>query len=244
MKTPLTSTQSVALRGLFAASFLVVVLAIVFFVVGCQAPRWMVGQKKVPTAESAPPIVTTEAQKKGAAFIRNRTRPPVADPKKVVEEVHEVASGLVASLGEPKDQPTVEDYAKTVAALQQGLQAKDAQLERWREFGRKYGGKPLEDTGINLAGPAGLVGLLAVIALCVAFPSIGYLVLRLLPVLWGYFRRTTEAISEFATGNPDAGRRLATTLGNKMDRVHKKLVRKRAGKLFVAADPLASSSPA
>lgn len=243
MVTRWTSTQRTAFRGLFAALFLVAVLAIVLFSVGCSLPQWRVFQKKVPT-ESTPPPVTTEAQKQAAAFIADVTAPPVAEPAKTVEKVHEVATGLSASLGEPKKRLTAADYEKVIASLRAGLQAKDAQLERWREFGRKYGGKPIEDTGINLAGPAGLIGLVAVVAACVAFPPIGYAILRLLPLLWGYFRRTTEAIGEFAKANPDAGSKLAQTLGDRMDSAHKRLVKVRAAKNRIGNILPAKPSPA
>jgi hypothetical protein len=93
----------------------------------------------------------------------------------------------------------------------------------------RYGGTPLEDTGINLAGPAGLLGLIALIAACVAFPPIGLLLLRTLPVLWGYFSRTTQAIGEFTAAHPDAGEELKVNLSRRMDEAHKALVRHKTG---------------
>jgi hypothetical protein len=80
---------------------------------------------------------------------------------------------------------------------------------------------------VNLAGPAGLLGLIGVVAACIAFPPIGYILLRALPVLWGFFRSTTSAISEFTTANPDEGERLKLTLSRKMDAAHKRLVKTR-----------------
>jgi hypothetical protein len=225
--------KSTALKG-------VTIAALVGLAGACSAPRWMVFQKKVDPAMAETPSSQAEAQKQAAAFISDVTAPPVPEPAKTVERVHEVATGLSASLGEPKKRLTSADYEAALASLRSGLQAKDAQLERWREFGRKYAGTPLEDTGINLAGPAGLLGLAGVIALCVAVPPIGYALLRLLPLLWGFFRRTTEAVSEFARSDPEAGERLAVKLGTKMDAVHKKLVRARAGTERIPRSP---SSP-
>lgn len=218
--TVLTSTQRTALRGLFAAVFLVVVLSIVFFAVGCSAPRWFVGQKKVPT-DVATPAATTQGQKRAAKYIANATRPPVANAPAVVVDVHEVAVGLSASLGEPDKPVTLDDRAAVIESLAAGLRAKDAQLERWREFGRKYGGKPLEDTGINLAGPAGFLGLLAVVVACVFVPGFGWVLLRLLPVLWSALKQAARALESVARAAPEAVARVKESLPQREGAVRK-----------------------
>ncbi len=195
---------------------------------GCQLAQWRVFQKKVDGKDGEKPAAQVEGEKRAAAYIVARTTPPVADPAGAVVDVNQVATGLSASLGQPEKPVTVADKDAVIATLTAGLKAKDAQLDKWRAFGRKYAGTPLENTGVNLAGPAGFLGLLGVIAACVFVPGFGYVLLRLLPLLWGFFRRTTEAIGDFAKSNPDAGKQLAATLGDKMDKVHKRLVKTRA----------------
>lgn len=211
----------------------ILLVGIVAAAVGCSLPNWRVFQKKVDGRDAEQPKEQTEGQRRAAAYIKAVTTPPVADPAKTVEDVHEVAAGLSASLGEPEHPVKAEDKDAVLKSLRAALQSKEEQLERWKAFGRRYAGTPLEDTGINLAGPAGLALLAGGIALCVAFPPVGYLLLRVLPILWGYFRRTTTAIGEFCRTEPDAGGKLAATLRAKMDEAHKRLVRKRAAKVRI-----------
>lgn len=211
----------------FLAGFYVAAL------VGCGFANWRVLQKTVPATASEPPKQQVEGQRVAAAYIAQRTAPPVLDPPKAIEDVHEVATSLSASLGEPAKPVETKDKDAVIDALRVGLRSKEEQLAKWREFGRKYAGTPLEDTGVNLAGPAGIVGLVLVIAACIAFPPIGYALLRLLPLLWGFFKRTTEAIGDFARQNPEEGKVLAAELGDKLDKVHKKLVAKRAAKVAI-----------
>ncbi len=194
----------------------------------CALPQWRVFQTTVPKEDANTPPATKESQKRAAKYIAVRTAPPVPNAGQTLADVHEVAVSLSSSLGEPAKAVTVADQAAVIAELSAGLKAKDNQLEKWQAFGRKYGGKPLEETGINLAGPAGLLGLVAVVALCIAVPPIGFALLRWLPILWGYFRKSTAAISEFARANPDAGEKLAVTLGDKFDSAQKRLVKVRA----------------
>lgn len=189
-------------------------------------PEWRVFQKKVPATMTEKPPAQVEGEKRAAAYIREVTRPPVANPGAVVEKVHEVATDLSASLGEPARPVSVEDKDAIIASLRAGLKAKDDQLDKWKAFGRKYGGKELEGTGVDLAGPAGLVGFVAVIVACVAFPPIGYALLRVLPLLWGFFRRTTAAIAEAAASSPDAANVVKARLSSRLDEAHKVLVRR------------------
>ena len=206
----------------------VLFLALLFGIAGCAFPEWRVGQKKVPAALAEVPAAQTEGQRAAAAYIAKRTAPPVLDAPAAVADVHAVAVPLAASLGAPAKAVELEDREAVVRSLAAGLRAKEEQLEKWKAFGRKYAGTPLEGTGIDLAGPAGLFGLFAVVAACVACPALGYAALRVLPVLWGFFRRTTDAIGEFAREHPDAGQELAVKLGDRMDAAHKRLVKARA----------------
>ena len=207
------------------------VLAItVLLVAGCALPQWRIFQTKVPT-DTGPTPAVVEAQRAGAKFIEQKSAAPEANPAKQLAAIHAVATPLSRSLGEPAKPIEHEDTRRTIAGLEKATLDAQAKATAWRDFSRKYGGTALEDTGINLAGPAGLLGLIGIIAACIAFPPIGYLLLRALPVLWGFFRSTTGAVAEFATAHPDAAVDLKATLSRKMDSAHKKLVRVRGVKI-------------
>ena len=203
-----------------------IAVVLLLLLCGCSLPQWRVFQKTVPT-DTGPAPAVIESQRRAAALIVDLSASLSADPAKQVSDIHAVAVPLSVSLGEPLKRATVFQAPDVVASLRKSSLDAQAKAERWREFARKHGGTPLEGTGVNLAGPAGLIGLIAVVAACVAFPPIGYVLLRALPVLWGFFRSTTSAISEFTTSNPDEGERLKLTLSRKMDAAHKRLVKTR-----------------
>jgi hypothetical protein len=203
-----------------------IALCLLALLCGCSLPQWRVFQKTVPT-DAGPTPAVVEAQRQGAKFIERKSAAPEANPTKQLAAIHAVAQPLSRSLGEPAKPITDEDTRRTIEGLERATIEAQAKADRWREFSRKYAGTPLEDTGVNLAGPAGLLGLIGVIAACIAFPPIGYVLLRALPVLWGFFRSTTSAISEFTEANPSEGERLKLTLSRKMDAAHKRLVKTR-----------------
>ena len=203
-----------------------IAVVLLLMLCGCSLPQWRVFQKTVPT-DTGPAPAVVESQRRAAALIVDLSASLSADPAKQVSDIHAVAVPLSVSLGEPLKRATVFQAPDVVASLRKSSLDAQAKAEKWREFARKHGGTPLEGTGVNLAGPAGLLGLIAVVAACVAFPPIGYVLLRALPVLWGFFRSTTSAISEFTTSNPDEGERLKLTLSRKMDAAHKRLVKTR-----------------
>lgn len=225
MKTPLTSGQRTALEGLLFVLMVLLVSAWGFFMTGCQMPQWRVFQAKVPAVLVEKPKAQAEGERQAAAYIARVTAPPVTDPARVVGHIHPVATALSSSLGEPLQAIQGDDPAKTVAALRMGLKAKEQQLEAWKAFGRKHAGKELEATGINLAGPAGLTALLAVIAACVFIPGFGWVVLRVVPLLLGAIRQMAAGVESFAKDAPQAASQLKTDyLGRKMDRTHKRIV--------------------
>lgn len=195
---------------------------------GCAVPQWRVFQKKVDAEMAQKPAAQVEAERQGAKFIVEASAAISADPAQQIADIHSVAIPLSSSLGEPKKQIKIADQIAVIKALESGLRAEQKKAEAWKAFATKYAGKPLEDTGINLAGPAGILGMVGIIAACIACPAFGYAILRLLPLLWGYFRRTTAAINEFAASNPDAAEQLKDTLSRRMDEAHKALVRKHA----------------
>ncbi len=193
----------------------------------CALPQWRVFQAKVDPELAKKPAEQVEAERRGAKYIEQKSATLEANPAAQLSAIHAVAVPLSSSLGEPKKTVTVEDQAKIIAELSSGLLAEQLKTEQWRAFARKYAGKPLENTGINLAGPAGVLGLAGVAALCIACPAVGYLLLRVVPLLWGFFRRTTSAIDDFASAHKDAGEQLKATLSRRMDEAHKSLVRRR-----------------
>ena len=203
-----------------------IAVVLLLLLCGCSLPQWRVFQKTVPT-DTGPAPAVVESQRRAAALIVDLSASLSADPAKQVSDIHAVAVPLSVSLGEPLKRATVFQAPDVVASLRKSSLDAQAKAEKWRVFARKHGGTPLEGTGINLAGPTGFLALIAVVAACVAFPPIGYVLLRALPVLWGFFRSTTSAISEFTTSNPDEGERLKLTLSRKMDAAHKRLVKTR-----------------
>lgn len=194
---------------------------------GCALlPEMRVFQKKVPADMSAKPPAQVEGEKRGAAFIRAVSTPPVADPAQAVAAIYPVATALSGSLGEPAKPVTVADQDAIITSLRAGLAAKDAQLDKWRQFGRKYAGAELEGTGIDVAGPTGLLILAAIVAACIFVPGFGYLALRVVPLLWRALRQTAVGIESFAKNNVEAGAKLkADFLSRKMDNAPKNLVK-------------------
>lgn len=216
------------------ALFMVVLLGSLFLsltIVGCSMPKWQVFQKKIEAKDGQKPQIMVEAERRAAKFLAFKSRVVEANPAKQIAEINAVAEPLSESLGEPKEVVTVtEDKDAVIADLRAGVLSQQKQADKWKEFALKYAGKPIEDTGINLAGPAGLLGLVLLIAACIAFPPIGWAILRALPLLWGCFRRMTAAVNELATSNPDAADQLKAKLSVQMDKAHKKLVARWAAK--------------
>ncbi len=217
-------------------------LGVALVLAGCALlPEMRVFQKTVDPRMAETPPATLEGQKQAAEYIEMRSAPPPTDGpvtpvptapqtareaemKAALADIHTVAASLSASLGEPKEAVTLEDKAAVIAALRDGLLAKDAQLEAWKEFARKYAGKPIEDTGINLAGPAGFIGLVGIVAACIFVPGFGWLLLRLLPVLWAALKRAAGAVEAIARRAPEAVAEMKAALPQKEDGA-RKLVR-------------------
>lgn len=240
----LTTQQRTALRGLFFVAFTGLVLWIVVMSSGCALPQWHVFEEKVDPKKTEKPAVQVEGEKRAAKFIEVRTAPPVVDAPAVVADVHAVAKGLTASLGEPAEEVKAEDKDAILRELRGALVAKDRQIEAWRAWARKYAGKPLEDTGINLAGPAGLLALAGVVAACIFVPGFGYVLLRVLPVLWGMVRRMIVGIESYAAELPAEGEKLKQAyLGRKMDTIDKKIVKARKTRLKPEDVATATAAP-
>ncbi len=220
MKTPLTESQRIALKGLAVVAFVVVVAAVVLFAtVGCTAAR--IFQRKVPATDSVAPAAQAEGQKKAAKWIAVRTAPPVQNAPAVVADVHEVAVSLSASLGEPARAVAADDREAVINALASGLRAKEEQLEKWKAFGRKYGGTPLEGTGINLAAGALWLWIVGIIALCVLVPGAPYVVLRIIPALWNAVKRGAQGLERVAASAPQAVEEVKAALPQRNDAARK-----------------------
>src|SRR4051812_5973048 len=99
---------------------------VLFFVTGCIHKR--VFQTSVPdNVEKPKPQV--QGEKRAASLIKLKSSPPVANPEKAVSEIHELATELSSSLGEPEKPVTLEDQSKVIAELRGGLLAKEKQLD-------------------------------------------------------------------------------------------------------------------
>ena len=217
------------------SSPIAVVLLVALCLGGCSMPQWRVGQKTVPI-DVGPSVQSVESQRRAAALIVDLSASVSSDPGKQIGEIHAVAVPLSVSLGEPLKRATVFQAPDVAASLRKSTLDAQSKADKWRDFSKKYAGVPLEGTGINLAGPAGALGLIGVIALCIAFPPIGYVLLRMLPVLWGYFRSSTNGIANFIATRPEAAEDLKANLTRKMDASHKALVKLRG----LRADPIKS----
>lgn len=180
------------------------VILVCLALAGCALPQWRVFQKRIDPKLAEKPAAQVEAERQGARFIVDKSASLGVDPAAQIAGIHAVAVPLAASLGEPARPVAPADQAAVIEALRKGLRAEQAKAEQWREFARKYAGRPLEDTGINLAGPAGFVGLMLVIAACVLVPGLPYLLLRVVPVLWGGLRQAARGIEQIAEKAPSA----------------------------------------
>ncbi len=196
---------------------------------GCFHKR--VFQKTVPENVEKP-AVQVEGEKRAASFIKTVTKPPVANPVEVVAAVHEVATELSSSLGAPKVEPTWADLHKIIAELRQANLAKDKQLEAWKAFGRKYAGKTIQGTGFDLGPFLGIGGMVGVVALCIFVPGVGFVLIRVVPVLWGMVRRMAIGIEGFAHDMPAEGEKLKQLyLGRKMNEVDKRIIKAKKKKI-------------
>ena len=199
---------------------------------GCQMAQWRVLQAKIDPKLTEKPAEQIEAERQGAQFIRDKSNAPEVDVVEQLKVIHAVAVPLSSSLGTPEEPKRGVTPHETIKALQRGLMAQQRRTEQWKAFAIKHAGAEIEGTGFNLAGPAGLFAFAAIIALCVLVPPIGYMLLRMLPVLWGFFRKTTNAVAEFAEKRPDAANDLAVTLRGNLDSSHKRLVKSKALKVI------------
>jgi hypothetical protein len=200
----------------------------------CGSPQWRVFQKKIDPEMSATPPAQVEGQKRAAAYIRERTAPPVSDPVQAVSDVHAVAENLSASLGEPEHPVKSDDREIVLSSLRDGLRDKEKQLDAWKAFARKYADKPIEGTGINLAGPAGLIGLVGIAAACVLVPGLGWAVLRLVPVLWSGLARAAGALESAAQKAPEVIAEVKKSLPQKEKDPVRKLIRLAKSRLAAA----------
>lgn len=206
-------------------------LLIVALLAGCALmPEWRVFQAKVDPKLAEKPAEQVEAERRAAAFIRETSARPAADPVAQVATIHSVAVPLASSLGEPKVAATAADKDRIIAELRHGVLAEQRNAEQWKAFARKYASKPLEDTGINLAGPAGLLFLVGIVAACIFVPGFGYVLLRLLPVLWSALTRAVGLVEKVATEAPAAVAKFKSTLPQREDAARKavRLAKRRA----------------
>lgn len=210
---------------------------------GCVLPQWRVFQKRVDAKLAEKSSEQVEAERRAAAFIKQRSTPqPAATPAeqgKALTEIRAVAEGLSNSLGEPAKPVTAVDYEHVIAELRHGVLAEQKKAEQWRAFALKYAGRPIEDTGINLAGPAGVLAFVGVIVACIVVPGFGWLLLRVVPVLWSALKRAAGAVESLAREAPAAVAKIKATLPNNEDAA-RKAVRLAKRRSAPASRPLAA----
>lgn len=213
----------------FLTTILLAVVLMLVTLTGCMHLR--IFQKKVPT-DTEKPSVQVEGEKRAAELIQLISAPPVAHPEVAIVAVHEVATGLSNSLGKPLIPVKLEDQTNIINELRSGILAKEKQLEGWKAYGRKYGGMTIEGTGFDIGPLLGTGGLLGVIALCIFVPGFGFVILRVVPVLWGMVRRMATGIEAYSTALPAEGAKLKHAfLGRTMNEIDKRVVDGRKKKI-------------
>jgi hypothetical protein len=194
---------------------------------GCSLlPDFRVGQKKIDAKLAEKPAQQVEAERAGAQFIALKSAAPEADPVQQVADIHAVAVPLSASLGEPAVAVALADKDAVIAALQRGIVAEQKRADAWRAFARKYAGRELEGTGVDLSGIGGGVGLLAIIAACIFVPGFGTLVLFVIKRLRGTVQQVAQGIEEYAVEHPAKAAELKEYLSSTMDRATKAIVKR------------------
>lgn len=203
--------------------------AVVVMVVllGCAAlPEWRVGQKKVDPKLGQKPPEQIEGERKGADYIEQKSAAPEPDTTGQLADIHEVAGLLSASLGEPEKPVTIEDQAKVIAALRKGLRSEQKKADGWKAFALKYGGKPIEGTGVDLAPWGGGLGLVAIVAACILVPGFGTFVLYVIRRLRGTVQQMAQGVEEFAIEHPEKAAELQEYLSSAMDKPMKAIVKR------------------
>jgi hypothetical protein len=227
-------------------SFILSIAFLLAFTACSLLPQYRVFQKKVDPSLADKPKAQLEAERRAADFIETRSAASSPDPVKQLQEIHAVAADLSASLGEPQQAPGMADAQKIIRELRAGLLQEQKKADAWKAFAKKYANTPLENTGIDLVGPAGVLGLVGVVAACIACPAFGWVLLRLVPLLWGALKRMTAGIETFAREVPDAAEQLKVDyLARKMDSPDKRLVKRIKAKLkpeALTTDPTPAKS--
>lgn len=198
----------------------------VLSLVGCSLPSWRVGQKTIDPALAEKPASQIEAERAAAEFIELKSAVPEADTVLQLQAIHAVASPLSASLGEPLKPVTIDDRDAVISALQKGILAEQKKTEAWKAFARKYAGKEIEGTGVELAGIGGGLGLLALVAACILVPGFGSLVLFVIKRLRGTVQQFAQGVEEFAAEHPAKAAELKEYLSSAMDRPAKAIVKR------------------
>lgn len=189
---------------------------------GCALlPQWRVFQAKVP-----PPVVKglaqTEFERRAAELLAARLEQPVA--------LQPVARQLSASLGAPQKPITEPDTGKAagiaVAELRLGQAQMQAQLATLNRRLATYQGKEIEGTGLNLAGPAGLLGIAGVVALGIFVPGFLTFLLFVIRRLRATIQQMAQAREEHRIAFPKAAKELDEWSTSAMDRFAKKIVKR------------------
>ena len=191
---------------------------------GCSLlPDVRVFQKTIPT-DTGKPAKQTEAERMGAKYIAMRSAEPEPNAAAQIAAIHSVAVPLSNSLGEPVKPVSVAAIAPVINDLSAGLLAEQKKAEAWRAFGLKYGGKQIEGTGIDLAGPGAFLGVAGLVALFVFVPGALSIALVVIRRLRGTIQTMAQAVEEHAAENPEEGKAIKARVNAAADRIHAAII--------------------
>jgi hypothetical protein len=190
-------------------------IALSILLSGCSLlPEIRVGQAKVPSVPEEHPM-KAEGERQAGEYLATTV---------VDEPQRDVAVALSTSLGVPK--ATVIEPDKIVTNLRKG-QIRDREVQqKFEDKIEKYAGKDIEDTGWNITGSLGGLGMIAIIAACIFIPGFGSLMLFVFRRLRNTTKQLVSGISNFETADPEGAAKLKDYLSKNMDRSQKLLIRK------------------
>ena len=206
---------------------------------GCSLlPSMRVFEKKVPVEQASPAIV--ESQRQGAKFIEQVSIPSTADPIRALAAIHSVAIPLSSSLGEPKKAITIDSRDEVIAALKKSVLSEQKKADDWKQFAQKYGNKTIEGTGIDLAAPGALLGLVTLAALFIFVPGTLTVALFVIRRAKSTVTQIAQSVEEYAAKNPTAAADLKGRLSSNLDRAEKAVVSE--AKKYINPDKVAEAA--
>ena len=152
-----------------------------------------------------------DAEKKSAFILATNAK----------DENKNLANALSRSLGTPSNlQEDSQDLVKDLFSHTNKYEAKISGLNVELE---NLQGKDIEGTGFNLMPFTSILGIVAIIALIILFPSAITVLFFLLKRTRSAFGNVVKGVQEFTDKNPTSAKDLNDLLDKKMDRVEKDL---------------------